>query len=82
MSNGPDPLEELLIESEGIYLVQASPNEPASWYGTEQNARDEAQKIAIALNKKVYVFRAVAMVEPTNEPVRWTTIAAHGPAIQ
>ena len=75
-----DPLELLLVETEGIYLVQAGTGEPATWLGALDEARTEAERQAMALNKTVYIFRAVAKVEPVDAPTRWTELASHGPA--
>lgn len=68
-----DPLEQLLIESESIYVVQSDPNEPTGrWLGTEKSARGEAEQRSLALGKPVYVFRAVARVKVVDRPVEWT----------
>ncbi len=69
-----DPLKALLVDSEGIYLVQAGPGEPVSWHGSEEDAREIAEREALALGKKAYVFRAMAVAEPVEEPVRWTSL--------
>lgn len=66
-----DPLEALLVETEGVWLVQAGPGEPATWLGSEAEARTEAQKQALALGKSVHVFRAVACVKTSDTPVYW-----------
>jgi len=76
-----DPLEKLLVESEGIFLVQAGVGEPVSWYGTLVDAEDEAEIQAIALGKTVYVFRAISKVTLIDSPVEWTQLAGHGPSI-
>lgn len=76
-----DPLAILLVESEGIYIIQADLSEPVSrWYGTEHEAWDEAERLSLALGKTVYVFRAIAKVEIVEKPVKRTILAAHGPA--
>jgi len=69
-----DPLEALLIESEGVYLVQAGPGEPTSWYGTENDALVEAQERSLALGKTVWVFRAIGKAERSEKPIKWTVL--------
>ena len=70
-----DPLEKLLIEAEGVYIVHARLGEPVGqWFGTEKDARHEAEQRSLALGKPVYVFRAIARVEVVTRPVQWTEL--------
>ena len=67
-----DPLESLLVETEGMYLVQAGHGGPVTWFSTEVKARKEAARRALALGEPAYVFRAIACVKISSDPVDWT----------